>query len=153
MQRHLMMLAVVMFAACDGDGAQTNDAASCTCKALNVSFDKTSSGLGASNVQDAIDELAARPIPEAPVGGRIQTVVRTFPNPGTKGAVSQIAECPDPSHDIAIGGACSFVDGATLVGTAINNDSTHASYLCGWLQPDGSPTNMGVSVVCLTMAR
>jgi hypothetical protein len=149
------LLASLMFvAACDGSSATAADSAtSCTCKALGVSFDKTSSGLGAMNVQDALDELAARPVAEAPVGGRIQTVVKTFPNPGTKGGVSQTLDCPDPAHDIALGGACGFVDNATLGETIITNDASHASYACSWLQPNGSPSNMRVTVVCLTKAR
>jgi hypothetical protein len=152
--RALLPLLVIATGCSDNGGSTTSDAASCSCTALQVAFDKTSSMLGASNVQDAIDEVAARPIAEPPVGDRIKTIVQVFPNPGTMGGVEQTLACPDPRHDVALGGACG--GGGTraqLVETRINNDTNVASYTCGWSQPTGGSDAMRVTVVCLTQAR
>src|SRR5262249_12313923 len=144
---------LIFVVACDGSSTSTSDAtAACNCKALNVSFDKASSGLGAANVQDAIDELAARPLPEPAVGGRIQTIIKAFPNPGTHGGITLTADCADTAHDVALGGACGFDFGGTIVETRVTNDETHASYTCGWDQPTGGTQNVSVTVVCLTKA-
>lgn len=153
MRQHLQLLALVPLVSCSDGNAVSTDAGTCACKAIQTSFDKGTSTLGATNVQDAIDELAARPVAEAPIGSRIRTIDKVFPNPGTHGGVGQKLSCADPVHDLAIGGACGFVDNAELVETTIENDATRASYGCSWLQRDGSTSSMRVTVVCLTGAR
>jgi hypothetical protein len=152
--RALLALLVIASACSDDGGSTTSDASSCLCKALEVAFDKSSSTLGATNVQDAIDEIAARPAAEAPVGGRIKTLVQVFPNPGTMGGVTQTLSCSDPAHDLALGGACGGGGtNAQLRETRINNDTNMASYTCAWSQPTGGTEAMRVTVVCLTGAR
>lgn len=153
MRRHWRFAAIAVVLGCSDSGASVADAGGYTCKALQVSFDKNSSALGASNVQDAIDELAERPVAETPIGGRIKTIDKFFPNPGTHGGVSQVAECDDPRHDLALGGACGYVDGATLAETTLLNEEGNASYRCGWMQLEGSSTKLRVTVVCLQGAR
>jgi hypothetical protein len=151
MRRPLPAL-LLLFLGCD-DSPSRSDAGACACEAVTTSFDNASSSLGADNVQDAIDELAARPIPEAPVGSRIETITRTFANSGSAGGVSRTADCPDPAHDLALGGGCSFADGANLVATGVSNDATHASFSCSWVQDAPSQTMLAVTVVCLRNAR
>lgn len=154
MVRFLLALSTLLVVSCSDGGQTTTDGALCACKAVEVAFDKTSSPLGAVNVQDAIDELAARPLPEPPIGGRLKTVVQVFPNPGTMGGVSQTVSCPDAAHDIALGGACGGGgDNAQLQETRITNDANAASYTCSWSQPNGGSETMRVTVVCLTQAR
>ncbi len=56
------ILGGLVMAACDRDP----EGADCVCQpqtALETAFDNASSTLGADNVQDALDELAARPLP------------------------------------------------------------------------------------------
>jgi hypothetical protein len=143
---------LLLFLGCD-DSPSRSDAGACACEAVTTSFDNASSPLGADNVQDAIDELAARPIPEAPVGSRIETITRTFANSGSAGGITRTAECPMPTRDLALGGGCSVVDTASLVGTAVVNDAASAAYSCSWLQSASSQTMLGVTVVCLRNAR
>src|SRR5262245_23646847 len=77
--RFLCSLPLLVAAACSDNGTSQADAqGACTCTAERVSYDHSTSTLGANNVQDAVDELAARPIPEPPVGPRIQTIVVPF---------------------------------------------------------------------------
>jgi hypothetical protein len=147
----ILLMAVLAFG-CNGTDAQT-DAGACSCQAVSTSFDNASSSLGADNVQDAIDELAARPVAEPPIGERIETVTRVFSNPGTIGAVTQTAQCPTPARDLALGGACGFVFSAALVETRIANGTNDASYACGWDQSTAGSGNMSVTVVCLRNAR
>lgn len=147
--RYFLGLLVVVVA-CSDDGGSMDAAV----RALDVAFDKSSSTLGATNVQDALDELAQRPVAEAPVGPRIKTVVDVKPNPGTAGTALHTASCPDPVHDLALGGACPFGgDGAELAGSDLSNDTNLAQYTCAWRQPSGASGNMRAVVTCLTAAR
>jgi hypothetical protein len=148
-----MFFGLTMLLSCSDNAQMTADAGACMCKAAQVSFDKASSTLGATNVQDALDELAARPIAEPPIATRIKIVDKGVPNPKTSGNVEATADCPNPGHDMAIGGGCGFVDSASINEAVLVNDATHASYRCGWSQPTGSSTLMSVSVVCLLNAR
>ena len=147
-----LCLVLLGLASCD-ESPGGADAGTCSCAAATTTFDNTSSALGAENVQDAVDELAARPIAEPPVGSRIETITRVFTNPGTAGAVTQVASCPMPARDLALGGACGFVFNGLLVETRISNEASQASYACGWDQPSGGTGNMTVTVVCLRNAR
>jgi hypothetical protein len=144
---------LVTLGACSNNGSSPAGPDAGTVRALQVSFDKATSTLGATNVQDALDELAARPIAEAPIGSRIKTIVKPMPFPGLSGSVTLMADCSDPSHDVALGGACGFIDAATLVQTSIANDATHASFVCGWSKAGPGAGNTSVTVVCLTGAR
>ncbi len=71
------VIVAVAFAGCGESNDVTPLDGSCSCStapAVEVAFDNASSMLGASNVQDAIDELASRPVAEVPVGSRIETL-------------------------------------------------------------------------------
>jgi len=145
----LVVLGVV--GGCDDDDPALPDAGSCTCEpptAVEVTYDKASSPLGADNVQDAVDELAARPLAEAPVAGRLQLVSAEVDNPGLS-FITVSLSCP-AAGDIAIGGACGplLTPGAQLRGTGLDTNS----YGCIYEQPVGNTDKPFLSVMCLHQA-
>jgi hypothetical protein len=152
--RTLVLAVIIAVTACSDGAGNEGDGGVCACRAIQVSFDRASSTLGAMNVQDAIDELAARPVPEAAVGGRIRTIVRTFENPGTA-RVEKTATCDDPAHDVALGGGCAFAstpDNSAIV-RSIPRNEPEPSFTCAWSQPAGTQDTLFVYVVCLSQAR
>ncbi len=142
--------------ACTDSGNTPADAqGACTCTAETVSYDHATSSLGATNVQDAVDELAARPIPEPPVGPRLKTIVVPFTLTNqAPGGISKTAACPDESKDVALGGACGFVGPRNFIGsTSVLNSSTEAKFSCGYDVPETITATSSVTVVCLTNAK
>lgn len=135
---------------CPDDTTASPDAAAVPQTALATPYDKRSSTLGATNVQDAIDELAQRPLAEAPLVGRLEFVAKDFPN---KGGVSQTEEatCPDPMHDFAISGSCRTNTniGTTLTGFTLGE----SKYVCDWRQDPRNDDHYQVWVLCLRNAR
>ena len=155
--RFLCLVVLSVAAACsdDGNNAQIDAQGACTCTAEGVSYDHTSSNLGAANVQDAVDELAARPIPEPAVGPRIRTIVVPFTlTDQAPGGISKTAACSDESKDIVLGGACGYVGPRNFLGsTSIVNSSNEAKFSCGYDVPETISATSSVTVVCLSNAK
>lgn len=140
----------LLIAGCSSD---TGSDGSCSCEpkaALETKYDNMSSMLGAENVQDALDELAARPVAEAPVGPRMIIVEEETPNTGAD-VISANGGCPDQAHDVALGGACIMppLPGVALVGSILGE----GGYACKWRQPMGNTDPVTVQVRCLLNAR
>jgi len=153
--RFLLVLSVAAACSDDGNNSPIDAQGACTCTAETVSYDHTTSTLGANNVQDAVDELAARPIPESPVGPRIKTIVVPFTlTDQAPGGVEKFATCTNEATDVVLGGACGFVGSANYLGsTRIINSSTEAKFSCGYTIPETISANSSVTVVCLTNAK
>lgn len=143
---------------CPGNGDDDQplaDSGQCQCPtptAVTTTYDNQSSQLGAENVQDALDELAARPVAEAPVAGRIEKVVMKVDNPGTANLDLKVS-CPRLT-DIAIGGGCGQIidSGASLQGFELQRASVDfpAAQRCMYAQPPGPKANqIELSVLCL----
>lgn len=134
---------------CPDDTTAAPDAAVAPQTALQTPYNKQSSTLGAVNVQDAIDELAQRPIAEAAIGSRLELVVREFPN-NNMTYQQELLYCPDKDHDIAMSGSCnSLARTAALRSTILGP----ASFYCEWSQLEGNTGNYDVRVLCLRNAR
>jgi hypothetical protein len=145
---------LAMSTGCPSDNNNTPDAGSCTCtppKAEQVSYDHVSSGLGAENAQDALDELAARPVAEAPIEGRLQLVDTAVTNTGA--ALILLSQpCPQPT-DIALGGGCGLMStpGTKLLATTLTA-APNAGYSCNYEQPAGNMEQVHITVMCLHKA-
>ncbi len=139
----------------DGGNTPADAQGACTCTAETVSYDHATSSLGATNVQDAVDELAARPIPEPPVGPRLKTIVVPFTLTNqAPGGVEKSAACDNEARDIVLGGSCGFVGSSNfLVRTDIANSTTEARFTCGYTVPATITASSLVTVVCLTNAK
>jgi hypothetical protein len=142
-------------AGCPGDDNGAADSGQCMCPAptaQQVSYDNMSSELGAENVQDAIDELEARPT-EAPVIPRLATISmqKTFPGE-TSGSAA--ANCPTPG-DYAVSGFCRTFNSSnvTITGTEIVNGGGMALFACDFKQVAGTMDPITVGVVCLHAAQ
>ncbi len=150
MVRLLGVLAVsLLVVGCEAEDG--DDECSCEARpALETPYDNMSSMLGAANVQDALDELAGRPVAEASVGSRLVIVEKETPNTGGE-IMSANASCPDVEHDLALGGACwtQPLPGVALAGS----DLGEAGYSCTWHQPMDNVEVVKVSVRCLRNAR
>lgn len=147
----LSLLSIVLplaLSGCPSDSGSTTDANEHTHAALETTYDRTSSTLGAANVQDALDELAARPIAEAPLASRLELVVETFPN-NKQTLQNEHARCPDEAHDIALSGSC-FGASVSSIATTLLGVST---YECRINQTAGSTDMLEVRVLCLRNAR
>jgi hypothetical protein len=138
-----------MTATADANGA------ACTCTAASVPYDHASSGLAADNVQDAVDELASRPIAEAPVDPRIKTITVPFTlTSQPAGEISKTAACSNEATDVVLGGACGYVGTQNfLLATTITNSQTEAKFVCSYTVPATLNATSSVTVVCLTDAK
>lgn len=146
---HSWLLVFAVATGCQNDSATMPDAAATPQTALATFYDKSSSTLGASNVQDAIDELAARPIAEPPLGPRLQLVVKSFPKVDDSTAQSEVLYCPDKEHDIALGGSCGGGGNMSQISDTILSAS---AYACRWVHPKGPDDSYEIRVRCLTNA-
>jgi hypothetical protein len=134
----------------------SNGDAQCNCPtptAAQVSYSNTASRLTSTNVQAAVDELAAKPA-ETPLGPRIVRIQQMTANNG-QSQLSATATCPDEAHDIAMGGDCSL--GADLnihiVSTNIDNTPGRARYGCLFTQPTTNTQPAIIGVLCLRNER
>lgn len=178
MYRFVLLACVALLAACPGDDEVVGaDAATCSCDpqtAAQTSYDNSSSGLGGTNVQGALDDLAGavsaveeiaadhearltavegQVPPLQAIGAAIEFVTTEFPNSGAV-SVSPVAACPNEAHDIAIGGACLHTGAsASLVITNIIVSEGVARFQCRWHQSEGATEPLEVTVVCLRNAR
>src|SRR5688572_31677801 len=104
----LAVLPGILSSACERDP----QGADCVCQpqtALGTPFDNGSSMLGAGNVQDALDELAARPL----AGSMYFTDwSEGEPAAGVAGFVIS-RPCNDNPGDIALSVTCEFAEGGT----------------------------------------
>jgi hypothetical protein len=89
-----------------GVGACGSAAAAVAMVASEVGYSNQSTSLKAHTVQAAIDELAVRQETETPVGKRLVYVTTTIDNKREE-RFSGEASCPDPAHDLPLGGSCS----------------------------------------------
>lgn len=129
----------------DDDGGARADSGQCECPtptALQVSYDKTSSQLGADNVQDAVDELAARPA-EPPLAGRLTRIAVQVDNSGME-FLNISLSCP-AATDVALGGGCGLISGATLTSTSLGENR----YSCNYKQLMGTVEKPLLTVMCL----
>jgi hypothetical protein len=133
-----MCLIGAWIAGCNGNGpigAQS---------ALDTPYDNSSSTLGADNVQDAIDELAARPLPEAPLRDRfyfgpwLVSDQPTAPNitlgvecGGDEMVVS--VSCDYQPHGWPTSGAAPILQAAYVEGL----EPKEGVGICAWGTPDG----------------
>jgi hypothetical protein len=121
-------------------------------RAFEVPYDNATSKLAATNVQGALDELAAK----AHAKPQLESV--TLGGQLIAGGAGQVeAHCPDEAHDIATGGGC-FVDGgsaAFLEQAHLNHpvsSSPPTSYRCVF-KGGTAGTAIHSEVVCLRNAR
>jgi hypothetical protein len=157
MLRNLIVsLFLVSIAGCPDESKTepTSDAAPHTHSlqsALQTPYDKASSKLGADNVQDALDELAERPLAEAPLGMRLYWHTVSFTD--TKESVELKATCPISDKDVVIGGAClPPIAKATLLGSDFGPNGSY--FKCSYRQEVGSPVSeFGIDIVCLKDAK
>jgi hypothetical protein len=156
MLRHYPMIALFLtFGSCS-EMPMAGPDASCPCStptAAQVSYGNTTSHLAATNVQAALDELAAKPV-EMPIGPRIVRVQQMTAN-NHLAQLSASAACPDENHDIALGGDCVLGTDPNIhiSQTNINNDATHARYGCLFTQPTTNAEPAVIGVLCLRGAR
>ena len=152
-RRHAILFAALLLGACDSAGGTPDTVGQCGCEsgeqtALQTRYDPSSSTLGAENVQDAIDELAARQTAEQVIAERVVRVQETAQNPGTV-EFDATLDCPDPDHDLAIGGGCDEVIGGTLRGQGLFG----GGIVCRYKQSASNTATARITVVCLKGSR
>jgi len=147
---------LALLAGCNGDGANGggDSAFACDCPAINaadVEYDNSGSGLADTNLQDAVDELAARP--DAPVDA--YTRIITVEDPivaDAPGGWSRTVTCPGspPNVAIAMGGACDGGDADTVVqGTQLQA----SAFQCNWRYEGAGSVTLTAQVTCLMPAE
>lgn len=155
--RALVALVSITATACSGDdddaddnGTRT-DAGSCVCTnptAAEVTYDPTASELNGPNVQDALDELAARPEPGPDVTARIQPALESNEFTSNAPIVQIQVDCPgeQPTKGLALGGSCEGGD----VNISIHSTQLGPDYFtCSWLRADEAPVTLTARVTCL----
>ena len=158
MIRYAVVLSTLMpFMSCSEMPMTMDGTCNCpTPNAAQVSYSNTTSHLTSTNVQTAVDELAARPV-QPSLGSSVEVitvnanVTTSMPGAG--------ASCRDETHDLAIGGACAGLDTAVtgIRGTQIDNRTPQdsggpkAAYGCTF----NTTGNAGVvvQVTCLKNVR
>lgn len=172
--RFLLLVPVLAATGCPIDG-NTTDAGQCACPtptAAQISYvvPDADAGISATNVEQALDQLAARPIAEPPIGSRIITLSQNVsPDSSLSNTTRLIGQlsCPDPVHDVAIGGACgehpnALTDSAAALQSAgVENGpnpvggAARAQQFCDYkqTQPPAVGAKVGVNLVCLRNAR
>jgi hypothetical protein len=153
---------VLLFAVVGGSCSEMPMAAPdgmCNCAtptAAQVSYSNTTSHLTSTNVQGALDEVAAKPA-EAPIGPRVYKKVSNIPS-STAVSAGGVAHCDDETHDLPIGGFCTLSaanvnaaivsDGVTLV--LPTEGTPQAGYSCSYQQPTaGNPLSIQITAICL----
>ncbi len=155
--RKVLPLPFLLFClSCNGD--DTNDGVdssfACDCPtpaAADVDYDNVGSGLSGTDVQDAVDELAARPEPPGDSYDRIMFVEDMLVI-DTPSASSRTVTCPGtpPNLGRALGGACEGGDiDTTLQGTALFENG----YRCVWRYAGTGSVTLTAKVTCLMPAE
>lgn len=148
MRASYLLLPLFLLTGCPSDNNSTTEDAQHAHSAIETKYDKTSSMLGADNVQDALDELATRREGEPPLASRLELVVKTFKNNG-KDFQYDSADCPDKDHDLALSGSCGRLPFTTISSTEL----AQAAFACAMHQPPGTTEDLEVRVLCLRNAR
>jgi hypothetical protein len=155
--RFASIFLAVILAGCPDEGTTTADAAALSCEcptpaAETTTYDNVASMLSGDNVQDAVDELAARPSAEQVLAAKVEKVSRSVTNSGET-ILTGATACPDESRDIAIGGSCGVHPDGELKGFVVRSTASQAAFECTWGQPLNDSTNLVVEVVCLRNVR
>jgi hypothetical protein len=96
--------------------------------------------------------LATEGQPWISFSSRIAQITTQIPNP--RGVlVTASSACPNPAHDIAVGGECSAGQHALLQKTLLSSGAGSASYSCSFRQAEDNPAPLVVSVLCVLDAR
>jgi hypothetical protein len=149
----LSLAVIVVGGACNGSGPveSVDSALACDCPqpaADEVSYENLGSGLAGTDVQRAIDELAARPAAPSDAFTRIASAQESI-TAGAGGAFpSATVLCPGspPDLGLALGGSCSGGDETVhLQGTLLQANA----FRCDWLKPLDATPQLTASVTCL----
>jgi len=98
------------------------------------------------------DAMAVQPQGWNDFSSRVVQIMTQVRNPGGA-VVSATSACPDPVHDIAIGGDCNAGDDASLFSTRLVTAAGATGYTCSFKQSEGNPSPVVVSVLCVINAR
>jgi hypothetical protein len=151
--RSFVLAIATVVAACDDGASQL-----CRATALEVDYDNSYGGLGAENVQDAIDELAARPLAEEPLERRMYFSRSAGVFGGEPGLYSIVAACDE--GDLAISGSC----GTNKTGDGQLNPVVQVvsfghydkpnEWHCEFLRtaPEPETSSLGANCVCLKVS-
>ena len=153
----LALAASLLVAACNGtadDDIDVDSRAVCDCPeqtAADVAYDNVGSGLAGANVQDAVDELAARPEGLADAFDRIILVEQVFTSAAAGTTQLLQVQCPGSGAERAraLGGACDGGDAST---TVTRTQLQNGSYFCYWSKPEGAEIEFTAQVTCLGKA-
>ena len=159
----LLITTTFLAAACNGtsdDDVDVDSRAVCDCPektAADIPYDNVGSGLVGADVQDAVDELAARPEGIADAFERIMIVevTDTSPTTGTSHVVQVVCPGTGPDLALAIGGGC---DGATSNAPITrmtpdpSPDGLARAFECVWAKPEGVAIEVTARAVCLGKA-
>jgi hypothetical protein len=154
MSSRLVVLSIAtIVAACDDASSQ-----SCRATALDVDYDNSYGGLGAENVQDAIDELAARPLAEEPLERRMYFSGGEGVFGGAPGLYSIVAACDE--GDLALSGSCftnKTGDGQlnpVVQVVSFGHYDKPNEWHCEFLRtaPEPETSSLGASCVCLKVS-
>ena len=139
-------VAALLSAGCDDEDDDGADASgNCPCEpptAADVSYDNATSGLPGDNVQDALDDVAARTDPAADAFSRITRVDKVVTSSAADVFVESVA-CP--GGGLALGGSCS--EGVTDQSIAYTK-LLDAAFHCAW----NNPTNQVGASLTLTVS-
>ena len=153
--RFVLLLPALVACSADDDDIAVDSHAICDCPELvaaDIPYDNVGSGLDGTDVQLAVDELAARPQGLADAYERIERVeeVQTSPSSGVSFFLQ--AACPEilPDRPVALGGAC----GGGGAGTSIaRTELGDHGFNCYWNKPDGEAIEFTATVSCLSKAE
>ncbi len=130
-------LCAVIPLGCDRDPS----GADCVCEpqtALETPFDNGPSGLGAENVQDALDELAARPL-----AGRLYFTNWFSADPVMTPGVGVGTTCDENPGHVALSASCELAEGGspdpTVVPILQSHSVENSEGTCSWWTTDGRP--------------
>ena len=153
----LVLAASLLVAACNGtadDDIDVDSRAVCDCPeqtAADVAYDNVGSGLAGADVQDAVDELAAKPegLPDA--FERVMLIEQTTTSSASVAYHYIAVQCPGDGEDasIALGGGCS--QGASGADVE-SNELGRRGYICTWNKPVAAEIEFTARVTCLGKA-
>ena len=153
----LVLAASLLVAACNGtadDDIDVDSRAVCDCPeqtAADVAYDNVGSGLAGADVQDAVDELAARPEGLADAYDRVFLLAETSTSAasGTTHTLQVLCPASPPDNALALGGGCDANGGGTAL---VFTDLQNSGYTCVWSKPEGAEIEFTAKVRCLGKA-
>ena len=154
--RHALPLAVLglfSLTGCNGDDMMDVDSSlACDCSdftAADIAYDNVGSGLSGTDVQDAVDELAARPaVTDAYLRTELVEEMQVAPDSQSSFAVAAVCPSSAPNRAIALGGSCGIAPNADLTAT----DLQEHGFTCVWSYPMGEAPTLTAKVRCLAPA-